>query len=64
MTRNHIPEERIFQPNRREKFKSRTYVLDRKREENREFGRPESEGEDGIETDVTGAECEALGRFL
>jgi hypothetical protein len=63
VTRHHIAEERIFQPTRRENFKTRTYVLDRKREEKRSFGRPGSEGEDGMETDVTGTEFEALGKI-
>ena len=40
MTRHHIPEERIFQPSRREKFKTCTHVLDRKLEEKRAFDRP------------------------
>ena len=63
MTRHHIAEERIFQPPRRENFKARTYVLDRKREEKRAFGRPGIEGEDGMETDVTGTEFETLGKI-
>jgi hypothetical protein len=64
VTCNYIPEERIFKPTHREKFKTRTNVLDRKREENRTFDNPGSEGEDGIEIDVTGTELEDLGRFL
>jgi len=63
MTRHHIAEERIFQPFLCENFKTRTYVLDRKREEKRAFGRPGSEGEDGMETDVTGTEFQALGKI-
>jgi len=34
-------------------LKTCTYVLDRKRKEKREFGRPGSEGDDGMETEVT-----------
>jgi hypothetical protein len=63
VTRLHIAEERIFQPPGLESFTTRTYVLDRKREEKRTFGRPGSEVKDGMETDVIGTEFEALGKI-
>ena len=60
MTRHHIAGERTFQLPRREKFKTRTYVLHRRREEKRAFARPGSEGEGVIEPDFTGTKFEAL----